>query len=156
MNILPLLSTATNTTEVDGAAMAVMTIGLGLFMLILLIATYVIVAVLLGRIFKKAGIDSWKAWVPVYNTWLTLELGNQKGWWAIVTIIPFVNIVASVFLYIAMYQIGLKFGKNGAFVLWAIFLPLVWYAWLALDDSVWRGTPAIIDQASNPPTVPAT
>jgi hypothetical protein len=44
-------------------------------------------------------------------------------------------------LYIAQYRIGLKLGKPGAFVLLAIFLPLVWYVWLACDDSKWSETP---------------
>jgi hypothetical protein len=51
-----------------------------------------------------------------------------------------VGITATVYLYIAMYRIGLKFGKEGYFVLWAIFLPLVWYAWLAFDKSTWNPT----------------
>ena len=78
------------------------------------------------------------AWVPFYNHWTLLELGNQKGFWAVLIIVPIVNIASTVFTYIAMYHIGLKLGKDGAFVLWAIFLPLVWYIWLAVDDSTWE------------------
>lgn len=118
------------------AAGAILT--LILFGLVLSVAFYVASAILLGRIFKKAGIEPWKAWVPVYNNWILLELGDQKGFWAVLAIIPIVNIVAAVFMYIAMYNIGLKFGKEGAFVLLAIFLPLVWFIWLAVDNSTWK------------------
>jgi hypothetical protein len=91
-------------------------------------------------IFKKAGQPSWVAWVPVYNSWKMLELGGQPGWWALLAFVPVVNIVAVVFLYMAMYQIGLNFGKSGAFVLLAIFLPLIWMIWLAVDKTaVWKG-----------------
>lgn len=118
-------------------------VGAGLFMILFaLIAAavaYVATALLLGRIFKKAGVESWKAWVPVYNSWVLLELGEQKGYWAVLALVPIVNIVAMVFTYIAMYRIGLSFGKDGAFVLLAIFLPLVWYIWLAFDNSTWKG-----------------
>jgi len=96
-------------------------------------------AFLLGKIFTKAGVPAWKAWVPVYNSWVTLELGGQQGFWAVLALVPVVNIVSVVFLYIAMYNIGLKLGKEGAFVLLAIFLPLVWYIWLAVDGSTWKG-----------------
>jgi len=132
----------------DSAAYA----GAGLFMILFaLIAAavaYVATALLMGRIFKKAGVESWKAWVPVYNSWVLLELGEQKGYWAVIALIPVVNIVAMVFTFIAMYRIGLSFGKDGAFVLLAIFLPLVWYIWLALDNSTWKGPRQVV--ASQP------
>jgi hypothetical protein len=76
------------------------------FVAIVVIISYVVYAIFLGMIFKKAGIESWKAWVPVYNTWLLLEMGEQPGWWSILAFIPFVNIVAAVFMYIAMYHVG--------------------------------------------------
>jgi hypothetical protein len=128
--------------DMSNAAAAAVFGGLVLFMLVTLLITYVVVSFLLSRIFKKAGVAGWKAWVPVYNTWTTLELGGQQGWWALVMLVPVVNIVAAVFLYIAMYEIGLKFGKDGYFVLWAIFLPIVWYVWLAFDQSTWKGQKA--------------
>jgi hypothetical protein len=112
-------------------------VGLMMFTFVFIIAIYIVTSIMLARIFKKAGVEGWKAWVPVYNTWVTLELGDQKGWWALVFLVPIANIIATVFLYIAMYNIGLHLEKEGLFVLWAIFLPLVWYAWLAYDKSTW-------------------
>lgn len=101
------------------------------------IAVYVISALLLGRIFKKAGLAQWAAWVPLYNTWKIFELGGQSGALSIFLYIPFINIVGAIFMYIAMYNIGLKLQKSGVFVLWAIFLPVVWLIWLAVDSSKW-------------------
>jgi hypothetical protein len=125
-------STATDVVAA-GAIMSLI-----LFALVLSVAFYVINAILLGRIFNKAGVPGWKAWVPVYNGWTLLELGGQQGFWAVLALIPVVNIVAAVFMYIAMYNIGLKLGKEGAFVLLAIFLPIVWLVWLAVDSSTWE------------------
>ena len=136
--------------------------GLIVFMFFFMIALYVIVSIMLARIFRKAGVEGWKAWVPVYNTWVTLELGDQKGWWALILFVPIANVIATVFLYIAMYNIGLHLNKDEYFVLWAIFLPLVWYAWLAYDNSTW--TPARVATATplpssapsdNQPTTPS-
>jgi len=134
----------TTTAAVSGAA-AVFFL---LFMIIILAAAYVVHALLLGRIFKKAGVEQWKAWVPIYNMWVLLELGEQKGFWAVLMILPIVNIVSIVFMYIAMYNIGLKLGKDGAFVLLAIFLPLVWYIWLAVDKSTWQGAASVTAAAA--------
>jgi hypothetical protein len=47
-------------------------------------------------------------------------------------------------MYIAMYKIGLKFGKEGWWVILAIFVPIVWIAILAFDSSKWNAEkPAI-------------
>ncbi len=148
-----------NTTQVDQAAVMSMFIFFIVFGLIVAVVSYVVSAFLLSRIFKKAGVEGWKAWVPVYNMWILLELGDQKGFWAVLAIIPFVNIVSVVFMIIAEYNIGLKLGKEGWFVLLAIFLPLVWMIWLAFDKSTWKGvapkaTPATI--SGTPPATPPT
>lgn len=124
------------------------------FTLIAAAAAYVITSYFLSRIFKKAGLDAWKAWVPVYNNWVLLELGGQAGWWAILAFVPVVNIVAAIFMYIAMYHVGLNFGKDGAFVLLAIFIPIVWLIWLAVDKSTWKGAP-VQASASQPDGAPA-
>ncbi|HSW92185.1 MAG TPA: DUF5684 domain-containing protein [Candidatus Saccharimonadales bacterium] len=125
-------------TADDSTLSAVAILFMMFFVFITLVVTYVALALLLGRIFKKAGVESWKAWVPFYNNWILYELGDQKGYWAVVAIIPVANIVSGIFMIIAMYKIGLKLGKEGVFVLWAIFVPLVWYVWLAFDDSKWQ------------------
>lgn len=142
-----LYNTTTNTQMSDAAAAGV-AIGMLVFLAIAFIVIYVIASFLLSRIFKKAGVEPWKAWVPIYNNWILLELGDQKGFWAVLAIIPFVGIVSSVFMIISQYNIGLKFGKEGWFVLLAIFIPVVWLAWLAFDKSTWNSLAG--------PTAPAT
>jgi hypothetical protein len=134
------------------AAVAAASIITLLVVLFVSIAMYVISAFFLSRIFKKAGVEAWKAWVPVYNTWVLLELGDQKGYWSVLAFIPPLGIVTFVFLIMAEHKIGLKLGKEGAFVLLAIFLPLVWLIWLALDKSTWegKGQPVAVNGAPAP------
>lgn len=152
-------TTTYTTSNVDTGTAAGISAGIIVFGFILSVVAYVICALLLGRIFKKAGIESWVAWVPFYNTWKLLEIGGQQGFWAVLTIIPMVGYVSIVFLLIAMYNIGLKLGKSGAFIVLGIFLPLVWYIWLAVDNSTWNeslGTPSqAIEHTGNTPP-PAT
>lgn len=124
----------------DSAA-ALAGVGIAFFMFSLLfgIAAYVIASLSLMKIFKKAGLqDAWAAWIPFYNTWRMLEIGGQQGFWSVLMVIPVVNVVSAVFVFIAAYNIGLKLGKSGAFVLLAIFLSFVWYIWLAFDKSTWN------------------
>lgn len=105
---------------------------------VIFVGLYVLYAWLLSRVFRKAGIPAWKAWVPVYNLWVFLELGGQPGWIAILSVIPAAGIVATVFLCIAAYHIGLAFKKEGAWVVLYIFLPWLWIAIVGLDSSRWE------------------
>jgi hypothetical protein len=140
------LYTTTSNPEAAAAAVAV-SIVLALIGVIFLVAVYVVSAIFLGKIFKKAGVKPWIAWVPFYNSWKMLEIGGQQGVWAVLAIIPIVNYVSVVFMCIAMYHIGKKLGKEGAFVLLGIFLPIVWLIWLAVDKSTWN------DNASTAPSL---
>ncbi len=148
--------TYTSTPVDTASAVAVVMSMIGFFLFVALIG-YVVMALILSRIFKKAGVEQWVAWVPIYNTWKVLEIGGQPGWWAVVALIPFVNIISVIMTIIAMYNIGLKLGKQGAFVLWGIFIPIVWYLWLAFDTSVWeesKGAPRV--DTPVPPTTAST
>ena len=121
------------TMAIDDAMLA----GVIAFMIFFAVLSYAITAFLLGKVFRKAGVPQWAAWVPVYNNWKLLEIGGQQGFWAIFAFIPFANIISLIFLYIAMYHIGRTLHKEGWFVLVAIFLPIVWLIWLGYDDSKW-------------------
>ena len=140
-------------TTTDSSAFFV--VFLMMFMVVIVVSalTYILSSFTLGRIFKKAGQPQWIAWVPFYNNWKMLELGDQAGFWAVLVVVPFVNLASAVFSYIAMYKIGLKLGKDGWFVLVAIFIPIVWLIWLAFDGSKWQPA-GLADQPSYRPENP--
>lgn len=135
----------------------------GLFMLLFALAAYVVNSIFLAKVFKKAGEEGWKAWVPVYNVWVLLELGEQPGWISLLLLpvfIPFIGalvaLVPAVYSAIAAYKIGLRFGKEGVFVLLYIFLPLVWVIWLAVDSkAIWKGSTQLTAQGKDDQTPPA-
>lgn len=139
MNNLYYLAQYTSSTATEEELYGTVAFG-AVFVLSLVFSAilYAIVALLLSQIFHKAGLARWAAWVPFYNTWKVFELGGQHGALSLLTLFPIVQIVGLVFMYIAMYHIGLKLGKSGAFVIWGIFLPIVWYIWLAVDQSTWN------------------
>jgi Family of unknown function (DUF5684) len=87
--------------------------------------------------------------VPVYSTWKWLEIGGQKGWFALLSLIPYGGIVAAVFLYIGMYRSGIAFRKDGGFLVLGIFLPFVWAFILGGSQSVYE--PERITAAGYPP-----
>ena len=140
-------SYTTTSYDADAAAVAAgAAVSFGIVFFIFFIAMYVVMALCLMQIFKKAGVKPWIAWVPFYNNWKMLEIGGQQGFWAILAIIPFVNIVSAIFMYIAMYNIGLKLHKDGVYVLLAIFAAPVWFIIMALDKTPWdesKGAPSL-------------
>lgn len=146
-------------TTADPATAAAAAAVMMAVLLPIIIISYVVQAIFLGMIFKKAGEPAWKAWVPFLNTWKMLEIGGQKGWISLLLFVPIVQLVAIVFYYIAAYRIGLSLQKEGWFVLLAIFVPFVWLIWLAVDKSTWQGakaaSPTPAAPTPTPPTPPA-
>ena len=45
------------------------------------------------RLFKLAGVDSWKSLIPVYNIVKYLEIINRPKWWVILVFIPVINLL---------------------------------------------------------------
>lgn len=113
--------------------------------LVVALLSYAVGAFLLAKIFAKAGVEKWKAWVPVYSQWTFLELGGQKGWLSLLLlagVIPFVGFIASivavVFMSIAAYRITLSLRGEGVWVVAYILLPVIWLAVFAFNDSTWE------------------
>lgn len=105
---------------------------IAIFIICLLIgiATYIIYGFFGSQIFKKTGTTpSWAAWVPIYGQWKFLETGGQQGWWMFV---PVANVI---FVIVAAYNIGLKFGKSAAWVALYIFIFPVWLILLGSKGS---------------------
>lgn len=127
----------------------------GIFLVFGVVALALIALMLaaMWKIFTKAGEKGYKALIPVYNAWIFLRLGDQAGWWAIVALIPIANFVALIFMIIAAYNVGLKLGKEGWFVILYIFVPFIWALILAFDKSTWKNTPA--GRVSAPDGAPA-
>jgi len=45
------------------------------------------------RLFKLAGVNSWKSLIPVYNIVKHLEIINRPKWWVILVFIPVINLL---------------------------------------------------------------
>lgn len=51
---------------------------------IMAVAVYVWIALALSAVFRKAGEQPGKAWVPVLNAWVLFVLAGMRGWWSVV------------------------------------------------------------------------
>ena len=45
------------------------------------------------RLFKLAGVDSWKSLIPIYNIVKHIEIINRPKWWVILVFIPVINLL---------------------------------------------------------------
>lgn len=126
-----------STTGDEGSAIAVLIVLL--IFLFALIAGYVVTSLFFAGIFKKAGISTTAAQIPFYNNWKFFELGGQQGFLSLLAFVPFVGaIITGIFAIIAAYNIGLKLGKTGPFVLFYILLAPVWFLILIFSDASWN------------------
>lgn len=115
--------------------------------LLIPVIAYLVFAVLLMRIFQKAGVEGWIAFVPVYSQWKFLQIGGMPGWISLAALgvlIPgplggVAAVILWVFTILAAWGIGMSFWKESWWILVYVFLPIVWFAVLAFDSSSYSG-----------------
>jgi len=87
----------------------------------------------LSKLFTKAGIASWKAYVPIYNFYELSKLLNKPWWWCLIMIVPGVNII----MYgVYGFNTARAFNKPSNNDLWfATILPYIFFVKLGFDDT---------------------
>ncbi|HEV2493816.1 MAG TPA: DUF5684 domain-containing protein [Terriglobia bacterium] len=68
--------------------------------LVLVLVTYVYMAICLQTIAKKTNTpDGWLAWIPIANCILMLNIAHKPVWWIVLMLIPLVNIVIVIIVW---------------------------------------------------------
>lgn len=77
--------------------------GFLIFMLVFVLICYIYMSVCLMKIAKKTNTENaWLAWIPILNVILMLQVAKKPLWWIILFFIPFVNIVISIIVWMAI------------------------------------------------------
>lgn len=121
--------------------------GVFLFVLLVMIAIYVYMAIALMKIAQKTETPSaWMAWVPILNLYLIVKIAQKPSWWFLLLFVPFLNIIISVLLWA---QISKKLEKPE----WLGLLILVPVANIVLPGylAFSKMTSNSQEQAQNPP-----
>lgn len=72
-------------------------------LLTLTLAAYIYFAVALSVIARKTSTpDGWMAWIPILNVVLMCRIGRKPAWWIVLFLVPFVNIIVAIVLWIAI------------------------------------------------------
>jgi hypothetical protein len=134
MNVLTSVTPAFGDDRFAGLPPAVQMI-VALVTVVLVAISYVVSSVLLSLFFRTVGIPMWKAWVPVYSTWVFLELGALPGALSLLALTAWVPLVGT-FTYLALvvatviaaHRMLPAFGLRSGWwtVLYFFFAPIWW------------------------------
>lgn len=100
--------------------------------LILILILTIVFLYGLSKLFAKAGVESWKAYVPVLGQLEWLKILGRPKWWIILLFIPIVNVLLIVALLV---ETAKAFGRFG----WwdpipAVLTPWAYFPWLAQNN----------------------
>ena len=87
----------------------------------------------LYEMFKKAGIDAWKAFIPFYNTWCMVKKMELKGIWFYLQFIPIAGQFITIWITIKFVE---NFGRFGFFHHAAtVLFPFIYFPYLGLSKN---------------------
>src|SRR3954453_22298762 len=90
----------------------------------------------LWKVFEKAGQKGWFAIIPILNLYVLIKLAGREGWWIILLLIPCVNIVVAVVVYME----GAKdFGKEAIYGVAMVILPIIFIPMLGFGSATYQG-----------------
>jgi hypothetical protein len=149
-----------STVSSDAPMIIGLILGYGLLILLLAAIYYVITALLMGSLFKKAGLKASLGWIPFYRYFKFLQLGGKPGglifisvgsWGAYLlgaicmTFLPALGVflfvmagaaavVYYVFKCIAVFNISKKLDKDGIITIFYVVSELIWWALIVGTD----------------------
>lgn len=114
-------------TNLLGGAMLMVTLILGA-------AFYVYFALALQTIATKTHTENpWLAWIPIANIFLMINIAKKPLWWFVLMLIPFVNIIIGIILWMAVAEARGKPGWWGILII-VPFVGLIVPGYLAWSD----------------------
>ena len=70
-----------------------------------MVVAYVYIALCLQRMAQKTNTENtWMAWIPILNIYLLVTIAGKPGWWFILLLIPLVNIIVAIMLWMAVAE----------------------------------------------------
>ncbi len=105
---------------------------------IMIVYLGILIVALVGmwKVFEKAGKPGWGAIVPIYNLVLLLEIVGKPIWWLLLVLIPCVNVVI---LLIIFLELAKCFGKGAGFGIGLWLLGFIFFPILGFGDAKYRG-----------------
>jgi len=88
-----------------GAAGAGLMAGMFGIMCIIYLVIYLYFSLCLFKIAKKVGVDNaWLAWIPIVQIVPMLQSGGKPIWWILLCLIPLVNIIIMILVWMGIAE----------------------------------------------------
>lgn len=119
-------------------------------LVILIIAIFIIIAQ--WKMFKKGNQPGWAVLIPFYNQYIQCKMVGVNPWWILITVIasllssiPVLGglLSAAISIYFAILlgvSTARAFGKDDAFAVGLILLPVVFYPILGFGKAEYKGS----------------
>jgi hypothetical protein len=104
--------------------------------LVVYLAIIIIVVAGMWKTFEKAGQPGWAAIVPIYNTYIFCKIVGRPGWWVILLLIPYLNLI---FWIIVCLDMAKSFARGIGFAVGLILLNPVFFCILGFGSSEYQG-----------------
>jgi len=104
------------------------------------------------KVFTKAGQPGWASIIPIYNLYIWCKIVGRPGWWILLMLIPFVNIIVGIILCIDMAK---SFGNGAGFGIGLALLGVIFIPILGFGSAQYQGPSASAGVAVVPPPQPA-
>jgi hypothetical protein len=88
---------------------------------IVCVAMYIAFCFPMMKIGNKKGLTGWFAWIPILSSILMIQVAKKPIWWIVMLLIPCVNFVFIVLLFIAYLK---EIGQSPMWA-WALLFPIL-------------------------------
>lgn len=105
-------------------------------LMIFWLAIVVVMIAAMWKVFEKAGQPGWAAIIPIYNLYIMTKIAGKPGWWVLMFLIPFVNLIFAIWLY---NMISKSFGKDEGFTAGLVLLGIIFWPILGFGAAKYLG-----------------
>jgi hypothetical protein len=92
--------------------------GTFIFFLLIIAAVYVYTALAVQTIAEKTNTENpWLAWIPIANLILLLNIAKKPIWWIVLCLIPLVNLIVFIIVWMAVAEARGKPGWVGVLLI---------------------------------------
>jgi hypothetical protein len=92
------------------------------------------------KVFVKAGQPGWAIIIPIYNIVVILKIVGRPLWWIVLFLIPLVNLIIGIIVYIDFAK---SFGKGAGFGIGLMLLGFIFFPILGFGDARYVGPAAL-------------
>lgn len=106
---------------------------------IVYVAFLILMLAAMWKVFTKAGEPGWAILIPIYNLYIMCKIAGRPGWWVLLMLIPLVNFIIAIILYVDLAK---SFGKGAGFAVGMLFLPFIFFPILGFGSAQYQGPSA--------------